>query len=58
MEQSESDAFRHAAMAAWSSALDFGVHPVVGYFTGCTVGVRVIIIIRFRSRVNDTVRVD
>ena len=29
LEQSTSDAFRHAAMAAWSSSLDFAVHAVV-----------------------------
>ena len=48
MKQSE-ERCRHSIMAIWSSALDFGAHAVVGYFTGYTVGVR--IIIRFRVQV-------
>ena len=33
------DSFRHSLMAAWSSALDFETHPVVGYYNrGDTVG--------------------
>ena len=35
------DSCRHSTMAAWSSALDFGAHPVVEYYySGYTVGVR------------------
>ena len=30
LEQSKSDALRHAAMAALSSALDLGAHPAAG----------------------------
>ena len=47
------DSCRHSTMAAWSFALDFGAHAVVGHFTGYTVGVsgRVRIILRFRVRV-------
>ena len=32
-------------MAAWSSALDFGAHPAVGYYyEGHTVGVKVVVV--------------
>ena len=40
LEQS-ADSFRHSTMAAWSSALDLGAHPVVGYRKCHIVGVRV-----------------
>ena len=42
LEQSE-DSCRHSAMAALSPALDFGAHPVAGYYRGYTVRFRVII---------------
>ena len=34
LEQSAGDSSRHSVMAALSSALDFGAHPVVGHHTG------------------------
>ena len=48
-------------MANWSSALEFGFQPVVGYsYRGCAVAVRVgvTIMIRFSVRVKITGRVD
>ena len=35
LEQSE-DSCKHSVMAAWSSALDLGVHPGVGYYCWVT----------------------
>ena len=46
------DSFRHSLMAAWSSALDFGAHAVVGYYRVHTVGVRVRVRVRIRVTVN------
>ena len=59
MEQSVGDSCRHCAMAALSSALDFGAHPVAGYYRGYTVRlrVRIRIMIGFRVRVSVRVRV-
>ena len=46
------DSCRHSLMAAWRSALDFGAHPVIGYFGGgYTVGVRLMIRIMFSGTV-------
>ena len=55
------DSGRHPPMAAWSSALDFGVHPVVedyysGHALGVRLGVRTIIRVRVRLRVTIKVR--
>ena len=45
-------------MAVWSSALDFGAHPVVEYYNrGYTVRLRVMIRIMIRFRVRARVRV-
>ena len=41
LEQSVGDSFRHSTMAALSSVLDFGAHPVVGYYRGHAGGARV-----------------
>ena len=44
-------------MASWSSALDFGAHPVIGkYFRGHTVGVRLRVRTMIRLRVSVRVR--
>ena len=57
LEQSE-DSFRHSSMAAWSSSLDFGVHPEMGHRTGYTVAVmarvRIMIRLRVRQRVDNS----
>ena len=35
------DSSAHSQMAVWSSALEFGAHPVEEYFGGYTIAVRV-----------------
>ena len=56
-EQSE-DSCKHSLMAVWSSALDFGAHPVVEHYNrGYPVRLRVMIRIMIRFRVRARVRV-
>ena len=62
LEQSESPPFRHALMAVWSCAFDFGAKPValcycMGPF-GFTVVARVRVWVRIKVSVKIGVRVD
>ena len=54
LEQSVGDSCRQSEMAAWSSALDLGAHPVVqhcrGHRVGLRMGVRIMIRVRVRVR--------